>query len=67
MEGGAAVGAAGSDTISGGDGDDSITGNGSLDVLQGNQGNDFLTGAPSEINEAFVLSPALLDILNNVC
>jgi len=61
------LGGGGSDTLLGGDGDDFINGNGSTDVISGNEGDDRLgTNLASEIDEAFQLSNAILDLLDQV-
>lgn len=61
------IGAAGRDLILGGDGNDGISGNGGTDTVAGNEGTDvFGNGVDpaTEIDETFVLSAALLRILD---
>jgi Ca2+-binding RTX toxin-like protein len=64
------IGAAGIDLILGGDGDDVITSNGSKggkDTVAGGEGNDTLRKldpVTDIVDEAFVLSPALLRLLD---
>ncbi|MFP6765474.1 MAG: hypothetical protein VB858_17735, partial [Planctomycetaceae bacterium] len=59
------LGAAGRDLILGGDGNDAISGHGSTDTVAGNEGEDILLVDPAtEIDETFVLSAALLQILD---
>lgn len=59
------TGGGSSDLLVGGDGDDTLTGNSGTDTLGGGQGTDQI-GQPDGqdvINDAFVLSNALIDIL----
>lgn len=57
-------GGAGNDTLLGGDGDDTLVGGGSTDKVGGGDGVNVLSSnSAAEIDEAFVLSPALLALL----
>ena len=59
------AGGSGNDTLLGGDGDDSINGQGGGDIIAGNQGVDTLVFDVSDVvNEAFMLSQALMDKLD---
>ena len=59
------TGAAGNDTLLGGDGDDTISGGASTDKIAGGEGtNNLNSNSASEIDETFVLAPALLALLN---
>ena len=57
-------GGAGNDVILGEDGDDMIDGQGGTDTVAGGQGIDAIADPLAEINEAFVLSASLRQILN---
>ncbi len=58
------LGGGGNDIVLGDQGDDEVNGQGASNTIAGGQGDDTLTGASTEINENFVLSPALLTALS---
>lgn len=58
------LGGGGNDVILGGDGDDSINGQGGTDTIAGNQGVDVIADPATEIDENFVLSDAILALLD---
>jgi Ca2+-binding RTX toxin-like protein len=58
------LGGGGNDIMLGDQGDDQVNGQGAINIIAGGQGEDTLFGAPSEVNENFVLSSALLTALN---
>ena len=58
------LGGSGNDILLGGDGDDVIDGQGgACDTVAGNQGIDVIADRPEEINEQFVLSAAIMTLL----
>ncbi len=57
-------GGGGGDVVQGDQGDDQVNGQGATDTISGGQGDDTLIGDPSEINESFMLSAALMAALN---
>jgi Ca2+-binding RTX toxin-like protein len=57
------LGGGGSDILLGGDGDDNLNGQAGTDTIAGNQGIDFIADPVSEINENFILSDALMTLL----
>lgn len=58
------LGGSGSDVALGDQGDDQVNGQGGTNTIAGGQGDDTLLGSPTDINENFVLSAALLTALN---
>ena len=57
-------GGGGNDIVLGDQGDDQVNGQGATNTIAGGQGDDTLFGSSTEINEAFVLSAALMTALN---
>ena len=60
------LGGGGNDVILGGDGDDYIDGQGGTDTIAGNQGIDVIVDPPNEIDEQYVLSAAIISMLDAV-